>query len=165
MRRYWHIAAALVLIGASVPADADPDGDVVRIGRLDCQRLVRHLPRPDVAYRPGVDVRGEHVVPAEVDQRPRLRLPETIYLSISVDLCERLDPATGRKLCRRMAPGAAGPVEQERFEAEAALGTVTVTDDGRRVSFNGQALTDEAAAVVAEACRRRIDRHWRARRR
>jgi hypothetical protein len=133
----------------------------VRISRLDCQRLVRHLARPDVAYRPGIDVRGEPVVPAEVDERPRIRLPETIYLSVTLDVCERLDPIAGRKLCRRSGPSLSGPVEQERFEAEAVIGTVTFEADGRRVHFNGEPLTDEETTVVAEACRRRMRRHWR----
>lgn len=150
-----------LLVGGAALAETDRGPGAVRISRLDCQRLVPHLARPDVAYRPGVDVRGEHVVPADVDRRPRLVPPDIITIDITVDFCERVDPSSGRKLCRTSVPTVIGPVEKERYEAEAIVGTVTVEGEGRRVYLDGVALTDESAARVREACRRRMDRHWR----
>ncbi len=94
--------------------------------------------------------------------RLRPRLPETIVIDITVDVCQRVDPVTGRQLCRTAVPSVNGPVEKERFEAEARIGTVTVAGDGRRVYFNGEPLTDEQAALVHEACQRRMQRHWHA---
>ncbi len=38
---------------------------------------------------------------------------------------------------------------------------MTVAGDGRRVYLNGVPLTDARAALVHEACRRRMNRHWR----
>ncbi len=153
--------AAGLLAGGTAVAETQSAAGAIRISRLDCQRLVRHAIRPDVAYRPGVNVRGEHVVPADVAPRLRPRLPNSIVIDITVDVCQRVDPVTGRKLCRTVVPSVNGPVEKQRFEAEAAIGTVTVAGDGRRVYLNGAPLTDARAALVHEACRRRMDRHWR----
>ncbi len=153
------LAAGILAAGAAV-AETDIAAGAIRINRLDCQRLVRHVTRPDVAYRPGVNRRGEHVVPADVAPRLRPPLAEPIVIDITVDVCQRVDPVTGRKLCRREVPGPSGPVEKKRFEAEAAIGTVTA-GDGRRVYLNGVPLTDEPAALVYAACRRRMDRFWR----
>ncbi len=100
-------------------------------------------------------------MPADVAPRLRPRLPETIVIDITVDVCQRVDPVTGRKLCRSVVQGPSGPVEKKRFEAEAAIGTVTVAGDGRRVYLNGVPLTDEPAALGYAACRRRMDRIWR----
>ena len=119
------LAAGILAAGAAM-AEADFAAGELRISRLDCQRLVRHVTRPDVAYRPGANLRGEHVVPADVAPRLRLRLPDTIVIDITVDVCERVDPVTGSKLCRSVVAGPNGPVEKERFEAVAAIGTVTV---------------------------------------
>ena len=159
----WARHASLLAVGilAAGAAVAETDFAAGRISRLDCQRLVRHATRPDVAYRPGVNVRGEHVVPADVAPRLRPRLPDSVVIDITVDVCQRVDPVTGRKLCRSVVPSPIGPVQKKRYEAEAAIGTVTVAGDGRRVYLNGVPLTDERTALVHEACRRRMDRYWR----
>ncbi len=163
--RFSSLLAAGLLAGGAAVAETQSAAGAIRISRLDCQRLVRHLTRPDVAYRPGVDVRGEHVMPADVAPRARPRLPDTIVIPITVDVCQRVDPVTGRKLCRTAEAGLIGPAEAEfkrRYEAITDVGTVTVADDGRRVYFNGEPLTDEQAALVHEACQRRMERHWHA---
>ena len=160
--RFSSLLAAGLLAGGAAVAESQSAAGAIRISRLDCQRLVRHVTRPDVAYRPGVDVRGEHVVPADVAPRLRPRLPDSIVIDITVDVCQRVDPVTGRKLCRTAVPSVKkGPVIKRRYEAEAAIGTVTVAGDGRRVYLNGVPLTDARAALVHEACRRRMNRHWR----
>ena len=38
----------------------------------DCAALVAHVPDDDVAYRPGVDVRGNKVAPADLNQIGRI---------------------------------------------------------------------------------------------
>ena len=143
-----------------VMADADR-ADRIRISRLDCQRLVPHVVRPDVRYRPGVGVRGEHVVPPDLKPRTRLHLPDSYAIAITVDLCERLDPETRRRLCRRK--GNRRVARLERYDAELYAGTVTVAGNGRRVYFNGQPLNDEETEIVREACQRRMDKHFRSR--
>lgn len=49
----------------------------------DCRWLTRHIPDADVAYKPGVDVRGEPVVPADLGGGYDLELPKTVVASVS----------------------------------------------------------------------------------
>ncbi|RMD62947.1 MAG: hypothetical protein D6826_06185, partial [Alphaproteobacteria bacterium] len=79
-----------------VPALSIAPGDAVahdvvtaRLTKSDCARLVKHVPAPDVAYRPGVDVRGRPVTPADVDGGVSIAVPETIEIPIKVDLQDR----------------------------------------------------------------------------
>jgi len=118
-----------MVLGAAA-AWADPE---MVVSRSDCARLVAHEPADDVAYTPGVDVRGRPVVPPEVDDQHRLDLPETIAIPITVDLEERF-----------------GIGEDGRFEAEAYIGVVAVREG--KAYFNGKLLDDEAAAAVRAAC-------------
>jgi len=107
----------------------------------DCRRLVtRHRPSLDTAYEPGVDARGRPVAPADLLGGAELRLPEVIVIDVLIPLTEFLGEA---------APPRTG-------HAEVRVGEVRV--EGERLSFNGQPLGDPAAAAIAAACRRSIER-------
>ncbi len=82
------LAAALAAAPAVAPAAAHEKATVA-ITRADCARLVAHVPAPDVAYRPGVDVYGREVVPADLGGAPRIELPKTILINIEIDLLQR----------------------------------------------------------------------------
>ncbi len=114
----------------------------VAITSADCARLVKHVPSPDVAYRPGVDVYGREVAPADLGGAPRIELPETILIDIEVDLLERFG-----------IPDNPAPVDADvpaLFDADAELGWVVYKDG--RFTFNGQPLQDEAQAELAARC-------------
>lgn len=49
----------------------------------DCRWLTRHIPDADVAYKPGVDVYGKPVVPADLNGTYDFELPETVVASVS----------------------------------------------------------------------------------
>ncbi len=104
------------------------------ITRADCARLVAHVPDPDVAYEPGVDVYGREVVPVDLGGAPRIELPETILIDIEIDLLQRFGiPAS---------PGL--------YNADAEVGEVAYRDG--RFIFNGQPLQDQAQAELAARC-------------
>lgn len=129
MRRILLILG-LACVGA--PAHAQ----TITVTGSDCARLVQHQPAPDVAYRPGVDVRGRPVASADLNPTPQIRVPETITFDIAVDL-------------RRFGVSRTSPL----YEPNLRLGTVTVGKDGR-VYYDGQPLGDAENAALAEACRR-----------
>ena len=108
----------------------------VTISRADCDRLVAHVPSPDVAYRPGMDAHGRPVAPADLDGGVRLDLPEDIVIEIEVDLFERFGI----------------PADPASYQADALIGLVEYRDG--RFTFNGQPLQDEDAAALAERCQR-----------
>ncbi len=106
----------------------------VAITRADCARLVAHVPAPEVAYRPGVDVYGREVAPADLGGAARIELPETILIDIEIDLLQRFGI----------------PASPALYDPDAEVGEVAYRDG--RFTFNGQPLQDEAQAELAARC-------------
>ena len=89
-----------------------------------------------MAFRPGVDVRGRPVAPADVDGTPALALPESYRVRIEVDSDDRFG-----------IPATAGS-----YDADIVVGEALVEADGR-VLFNGQPLQSEATFELGQRCR------------
>src|SRR3546814_5653459 len=81
------LLAALCLALAPRPAAAA--GGYLTLSAEDCTRLARHYPADDVTYRPGRDVRGKAVAPADLDPGAGLILPDAVVIPIEIDLFER----------------------------------------------------------------------------
>ena len=62
----------------------------VTVSKEDCKRLVRHHPAADVEYKPGVDVRGKAVAPADLQGSRPLKLPDSYEFDITFRVFERL---------------------------------------------------------------------------
>ena len=62
---------------------------VITITKTDCSRLIQHFPAPDVAYKPGVDVRGRPVVSADADPAQaafaKKILPEVLEIPLTIN--------------------------------------------------------------------------------
>ncbi len=129
------LAAALVAALAAAPAAAHEKATVAITG-ADCARLVEHVPDPDMAYRPGVDVYGREVAPADLGAAARVELLETVLIDIEVDLLARFGI----------------PANEVLFDPDAEAGEVAYRDG--RFTFNGQPLQDEDTAALAERCQR-----------
>lgn len=127
------MAGFLALAAVAPTASAD-----VAISRQDCQYLTRYQPAPDVNFQPGVDVHGRAVAPADIGGGQQLKLPETIYIPIEVDIGQRYHI----------------PANSPLWKATAEIGTVAVTGD--QVTFNGQPLTADDNAALAAMCRDRF---------
>ncbi len=119
------LALALAALPGAAPASAQT------IAERDCRRLERHVPAPDVAYRPGVDVRGRPVVPADLAPPPAI-VPDRLTILLGVDLQRRLG------LPRDLI-------------ADLPLGVIEI-ENGQAL-FNGRPLAADDAAALAAACR------------
>ena len=109
---------------------------VIRIPRADCARLVEHRPMPDVAFKPGVDVRGKRVAPADLPGgNLRIEPPRQVEIEISFNPLR----------------GGAG----NRFgSSELIVGRVHFDLETGEATFNGKPLTDPEAAELARKCQR-----------
>ena len=146
-----YLAPALFLLAAVLAAASaaahekdtvpTPRAAITRVAitRADCARLVAHVPAPDVAYRPGVDVYGREVAPADLGGAPRIELPETILIDIEIDLQARFGI----------------PADPTQYDPDAEVGEVAYRDG--RFTFNGHPLQDQAQAELAARCQE-IDR-------
>lgn len=180
-QRLVRLAATAAILLVAIPATFDPvlAQDVarrqVRATWATCRQLVDHVASPDVKYKPGVDVQGRRVAPADLNPRPNIKIPETITIPITVDLCERYSSTQNVKLCHTPfdrdgvtarpfdthtppPPGGRQPYDvdgpRQRYDAPAYIGTITVKGSGRRVYLDGEPLTDTDTALLREACQR-----------
>lgn len=112
--------------------------DRVTVDTSNCQLLMRHAMAPDVTYRPGVDVQGRAVVPADLPSDSTLNLPRDIPINIEIPVSTLL--------------GRNSPYLTR--DAKIQVGQVVVQQDGR-VLFNGQPVTDEGRDQLIAACRQR----------
>ncbi len=126
LRSATRIGAILFAWGLmAAPAAAQP-----RLSPADCDRVVAHVPAPDILFTPGTDVLGRPVVPADLNP-PQQVVPPQLGFVLSVDLARRLNLPGGLK-------------------GDLPLGIVTV--EGNRLLFNGRPLGNEAEAGLAAAC-------------
>lgn len=121
------------------PAHAAPQQQVDP--RL-CQALVQYTPSADVAYQPGVDVQGKPVAPADLPGgSPAMAVPDKINIPLTMNMAKLLNLNTTGFPNSALGAG-----------TEAQLGTITV--EGNKVSFNGQALTSDQQDKLAVLCMR-----------
>jgi hypothetical protein len=118
-----------LFLAVSVPVQAQT---TVRITETDCSQLVSHVASSDVAYRPGVDVNGNAVAPADLNAQPQIAVPDVISIPVTIDLATNLGIDTP-------------------FLARPTVGEVQITRDGR-VTFNGQPIGGHAQQELAKRC-------------
>src|SRR5690606_25450698 len=101
-------------------------------------RLTRHYPDADVAYKPGRDVRGKAVAPADLARRSPLVLPDSVVIPVEIDLLKHYGiPGSGAN-----------------FKGDVYVGEVVVDVSTGRATFHGQPLASEAEAELAARCQR-----------
>jgi hypothetical protein len=111
---------------------------MVTIDTANCQLLMRHVMAPDVSYKPGVDVQGRAVAPADLPSNNTLELPKSIPIDIEIPVRTILGPNS---------PYLTG-------DAKIQVGRVVVEADGR-VLFNGRPIPDTGRDQLIAACRLR----------
>lgn len=117
--------------GAQAPK---PAGDTVKVqmSPRDCQRLVRHRARDDVDFKPGVDVRGRPVAPADLPgSTATYRQPDMYEFVVA------LNPLEGTEFTETTLP----------------QGVVKFDTNTGRLTFNGTPLGEGLQDALAEQCR------------
>ncbi|WP_019643612.1 hypothetical protein [Novispirillum itersonii] len=143
IQAFWHAAAIATGIGLpllfSLPAPAAEN--YVGINPSACRKVTVGSTSADVEYKPGVDVNGRAVVPADgpggsLDPAAGRKMLEVIRIPITVDLA------------KRMGLGAGGT----KFGSEVPLGEVTLRNG--QVYLDGAPLTNSEQQQINDACRR-----------
>ncbi len=144
MPRLLVLVAVLAVCGGAALAQQDVASQPVRIviTKTDCSRLIRHVPAPDVAYQPGVDVQGRAVAPADVpgsgaDAIPGL-LPDVLEIPLTIK------PMQGATYAKRGSG-----------DSQATLGTVRYDMNKGTFTFNDRPLTSPEQEELARACQKR----------
>lgn len=128
------VAGLAAGLGAVLAAPARADDSRVRVSREDCRRAVEHHPAPDVTYKPGVDVYGRPVAPADLPGGLRIKPADVVEFELSFN---PLHGKTGRRF----------------GGTDFYVGTIGVDTTTGAVTFNGVPLTDPEQAELAAKCR------------
>lgn len=103
----------------------------------DCNRLVQHRASADVAYKPGIDARGNPVTPADLPGQARITAPDEITINLTIDVLQQY----GVPADSLLAPS-----------GEASIGTVKYDIASGRLTYNGEPLNDPEQDALAAAC-------------
>ncbi|MZR30499.1 hypothetical protein [Sneathiella litorea] len=129
------LVGSILLIGMTGIASAE---DIrIEVSRQDCERIVKYTVDPDVTYKPGVDVHGKPVAPADLNG-DQIKFPDQIYIDLAIpfkDLLKNYNP--------------------KLKNAEVYVGTVEYDIASGKLLFNGQELADPAENAIARECRER----------
>ena len=109
----------------------------VEIDEQTCRKVQRHLSNADVAYKPGVDARGNAVVPADVSGS-QVKLPDTIVIDLALPLQDVLSTNN--------------PPNRSVQNAEVNVGRLTYEVASGKLSFNGQQLNQTSLVKIGEKC-------------
>lgn len=99
----------------------------------ECRLLPEHKPDADVTYRPGLDIKGRAVVPADINSHAAPLAERTIVVPLTVDLADRLQGLG--------SPG---------LQIEGSLGYLEIHPDGR-VSHDGQDWTSQVYVLCGKS--------------
>lgn len=139
-RPHSLLLAFLVVVSPLATADT-----IVAVTQDDCARFARHVASADVAYQPGVDVNGNAVASADLDDEGRLDLAgDDITLNIGVPIVA----FSGTVSDETQFTNEGGKIGN--FDATAGIGAVTLS--GGVVHFNGRPLSSPEARRLAAAC-------------
>ena len=121
-------------IGASFTVSVSAaSAEKLAVTKNDCNAVVAHVADAGVEYKPGVDVRGRPVVPADVGGSTQLNLPDEISIDIGIDLEEKYGLGSSGK-----------------YTGEGVIGKVTVKDG--KAYFGKQPLDNAEQNAIAAAC-------------
>jgi len=137
MKLFISVTIVAVAIAAIVTSNAAARESVITLDRAACDQLVEHVPSDDVAFTPGKTVDGRDVAPADLDDGPRPRLPDSIPILITAELQEFYDL----------------PFDSPLFDADALIGLLTYDRTAHRFTFNGVELGDPEQRLLAAQCR------------
>lgn len=138
MKKRILVSGLLAVFMALSGASAAGMKAAVTISKKDCRWLVRHRPAADVAFTPGVGVKGRRVRPADLPPGRRITLPDLIAIPLHVPV---------RDLLKKGASSQVGA-------SEASVGLVTVDRHGGEVKYEGRTLVAAEAERLVMACRK-----------
>jgi hypothetical protein len=132
MRGKQCIARFLMLASCILPLASGKAANIL-ITNNACLGVAA-TPAPDVAYKAGVDVNGNAVAPADLPgSAPAIRPPDTIKIPLQINLQNALHLNNSNL-----------------YSPDAVVGTIEYKDG--QVTFNGQPVSEDAAAQIKAAC-------------
>ncbi len=120
---------------------------VLRVESAACRYVTQHVPDADVDYKPGVDVRGKNVVPADTVPPMDMGLEDSFNLRLTTDAVK----AFGLKVPMIHSTLAGSDPNASSVTTDTSYGTITLTHG--KPFLNGKPLDPAAQSHLAIACK------------
>ncbi|MFO0997164.1 MAG: hypothetical protein U1F33_10830 [Alphaproteobacteria bacterium] len=132
------LGGGLVALAAltALPPHADAQ-QKLKVSREACNQVVNYTQAPGVAYQPGVDAMGRPVASADLAGGIQVQPRTEFTIDLTVDMGKRF-----------------GVSPKALYQAQANVGQITVR--GNQAYFDGQPLTDEGQAALAQLCQQQF---------
>ncbi|MFN3077703.1 MAG: hypothetical protein ABT940_12660 [Alphaproteobacteria bacterium] len=164
MRKFCLLSGMILLAVYGSALAEEPAG---KVDRAACAKLVAYVPPADIAYKPGVDVKGKPVAPAEIGGGSPIKVPDSIEFNPTVN---PVGFGTRNNLNREKAALAtqSGTLDKQavidqKLAAVSAkgldgtsmkLGAVRYDINTNQLTYDGKPLTDSQTATLDQACRK-----------
>ena len=125
-------SVAIILVYAA-------EAQTVTVRAADCAQLVQHVAASDVAFKPGVDLQGRFVAPADLGGSVQIDPLTEFSIPVTVDLQKRLNI----------------PVDPNLFQTQNFTVGVVTWKDGKGY-FNGQPLQSDQSERLAALCQKQM---------
>lgn len=128
MKSILSLVAFLILVFIS-PSWANEKNNLVKL----CETMaVNHVPDASVEYKPGVDVNGKAVAPADIGTQLDMADIYPVYIPLELDILSRFAPNVPNGI-----------------NSEAVIAVIAVHEDGRTY-YNGQDISGELNAYCID---------------
>ena len=136
--------ALCVVIALSIPtgtALSKPKKETaeITVSVKDCHRWITHRPSADINHKPGVDVRGRRVAPADLSVMRVIKAQDTITFNITYDGLGNLGLRDA---------------EASLLAGDTVVAAVACEIPNGQLEFNGQRLTYPEIGILAASCKK-----------
>ncbi len=139
--------AGMTVLFFVLPVIAEDANPVIRVDKAACRYVMRHVPDADVEYKPGVDVHGKKVVPADIDPPIDYHLEDSFYLRLTTDAVK----AFGIKVPEIRSNVQGSNPNSKDVTSETAFGYVTLKNG--KAYLNNRPLDPDAQRQLAVLCK------------
>lgn len=144
---YRAVIAVSLISLVGFPAKAQDTPMVITITKTDCSRLIQHQPSADVAYKPGVDVRGRPVASADTDpsraEFAKKILPEVLEFPITINPMNY----GARKSAYKSKSTTEAAISAGGGTPTAAQSQALATAEGKLAGYSAKGLDNTTASV------------------
>lgn len=134
----------VLVAGAAFAQDAS---QTIRVDTAACRYVTKHIPDADVAYKPGVDVHGKKVVPADITPPTDYHIEDSMYLRLTLDAAK----AFGLKVPNIPTVKQGNNPNVPAVMSETVAGYITFKHG--KAYLNNKPLDDAGQSQLAVLCR------------
>jgi hypothetical protein len=140
--------AAVVIASGLLLWSQGAAAETVTVSRNDCSRLIHHVPSANVAYQPGVDVKGKKVAPADLPGGGNdiKLLPEVLQFNVNIN---PVDYQARNALAKQKADTQKAIVANQQAKATASANVTSLTSQQATAAATGVTLAADLAALQA----------------